>query len=77
MGQIRLKIDTTFSEKKGAGIALEYLSSGEISLRGGIEIALSCFFAPIGAAVGGATLSEVQARCELSRMQFETYMNLA
>ena len=77
MGQIKFKIDTTFSENISAGMAAKYLNSREILLRDGIEIAISCLFAPIAAAVEGATLSEVEEQCKKSRIQFETYMSLA
>lgn len=77
MRQIKFKIDTTFSDNISAGVAAKYLNSGEIFLRDGVEIAISCLFAPIGAAVEGETRAEVEARCEVSRMQFETYMKLA
>lgn len=77
MRQVRLKIDTSFAESKNAAKAVEYLNSGEILLRDGLEIALSCMFSPIAAAAEGASLSEIKQRCEVSRTQFETYMNLA
>ena len=77
MRQIRLKIDTTFSSNKGAGIAINYLNSGEIPLRNGLDLALSCLFSPIGAAIAGASQSEVESRIEMSRTQFELYVNLA
>ena len=77
MSQVRININTSFSENKSAGIAAKFLNSGEIFLRDGIEIAISCLFAPLGAAVEGASPSAVKKRCEISRMQFETYMNLA
>ena len=72
-----LIIDTRFSGNKDIAIALRYLKSGEIDLRTGIEIALSCLFAPIGAAVSGESQGAVKARCEVSRMQLETYLTLA
>ncbi len=77
MRQVRLKIDTSFAESKNAAIAIEYLNSGEIFIRDGLEIALSCLFSPLGAAASGESPSQVQLRCELSRTQFETYMTLA
>ena len=77
MRQVRLKIDTSFAESKNAAIAIEYLNSGEIFIRDGLEIALSCLFSPLGAAASGESLSQVRLRCELSRAQFETYMTLA
>ncbi len=77
MSQIRLKIDTTFLENKGAGIAVKYLNQEEIPLRDALGLALSCLFSPIGAAETGASQSEVEARIKISRIQFETYMNLA
>ena len=75
--QVKLKIDTSFSENRDAARAILYLKSGEINLRDGIEISLACLFAPIGAAVAGASQSEVKTKCEMSRTIFETYMNLA
>ncbi len=75
--QVKLKIETSFSENRGAAIAVEYLNSGEITLRDGLEVALSCLFAPLGAAAKGASQSEVKSRREISRTIFETYMNLA
>jgi len=44
--QYPLKIDTTFRETKPAGLAAKYLNSGEIEPRTGVEIAISCLFAP-------------------------------
>ncbi len=77
MRQIKLKINTTFSENISAGIAAKYLNSEEIVTRDGIEMAISCLYAPIGAAVNGATRDEVEERCKLSRTLLETYINLA
>ena len=77
MRQVRLNLDTKFSENKGAGIGARYLNSGEILLRHGVEQAIACLFTPIGAAMEGATLSEVKARQEISRSIFESWMNLA
>ena len=65
MSQIRLKIDTTFLENKGAGIAVKYLNQEEIPLRDALGLALSCLFSPIGAAETGASQSEVESRSEL------------
>ncbi len=77
MPQIKFKMNTSFSTQKGAGIGMKYPNSGEIRARDGVEVAIACLFAPIGAALEGATLSEVKARREISRSIFETYMNLA
>ncbi len=77
MSQVRININTSFSENKSAGIAAKYLNKGEISLRNGLELAISCLFSPLGSADDGATLAEVKARCEVSRTVFETYMRLA
>lgn len=78
MRQIKLKLfPTTFSENIAAGIAAKYLNSGEIVVRDGIEIAISCLFAPLGAAIEGASREEVEERCEISRTLLETYISLA
>ncbi|MDJ0575415.1 MAG: hypothetical protein QNJ65_09660 [Xenococcaceae cyanobacterium MO_234.B1] len=77
MRQARLNINTSFSTEKGAGIAMKYLNKEEIPLRDALGLALSCLFSPIGAAETGASQSEVEARIKISRIQFETYMNLA
>ena len=77
MRQIRVKIDTTFSEHRPAGIGAKYLNSGEIRARDGVELAITCLFTPIGAAMEGATLSEIKQRQEIARTIFETWMNLA
>ena len=75
--QIPLKINTTFVETKPAGLGAHYLKSGEIDTRAGIEIAIGCLFAPLGAAVSGASRREVEALIAASRTQFEIYLNLA
>ncbi len=77
MSQARLNINTSFSTEKGAGIAMKYLNQEEIPIRDALGLALSCLFSPIGAAETGASQSEVEARIKISRIQFETYMNLA
>ena len=77
MRQIRLNINTKFSENKGAAIGARYLNSGEIRARDGVELAITCLFTPIGAAMEGATLSEIKQRQEIARTIFETWMNLA
>ncbi len=77
MRQIRVNIDTTFSEHRPAGIGAKYLNSGEIRARDGVELAITCLFTPIGAAMEGATLSEIKQRQEIARTIFETWMNLA
>jgi len=75
--QYPLKIDTTFRETKPAGLAAKYLNSGEIEPRTGVEIAISCLFAPLGAATNGASRQEVEAIVAASRTQFEVFCALA
>ncbi len=75
--QVPLKINTTFVETKPAGLAAQYLNSGEIDTRAGVEIAIRCLFAPLGAAASGASRREVEALIAASRTQFEIYLNLA
>ena len=75
--QYPLKIDTTFRETKPAGLAAKYLNSGEIDLRAGVEIAISCLFAPLEAAINGASCQEVEGIIAASRTQFEVFSALA
>ncbi len=75
--QYRVKVDTTFSENKSAGVGARYINSGEMTIRDAIEIACTCLFAPIGGAAAGESISKVKARQEISRTIFETYMSLA
>jgi hypothetical protein len=75
--QYRLKIDTKFSETKPAGLATKYLNSGEIDQRAGVEIAIACLFAPLGATLSGASRLEIEKLIAASRTQSETYFALA
>ncbi|NJO94388.1 MAG: hypothetical protein HC820_08725 [Hydrococcus sp. RM1_1_31] len=75
--QYRLKLDTKFIESIPAGQAAKFLNSGEIDLRTGVEIAIACLFAPLGAAIDGASLSEVERLIAISHTQMETYFALA
>ncbi|CAA9569569.1 hypothetical protein AVDCRST_MAG81-1446 [uncultured Synechococcales cyanobacterium] len=75
--QYPLKIDTSFTDTKPAGLAAKYLNSGEIHPRAGIEIAISCLFAPLGAAINGASRQEVEGIVAASRTQFEVFCALA
>jgi hypothetical protein len=75
--QYSLKIDTTFIETKPAGLAAKYLNSGEIHPRAGVEIAISCLFGPLGAALNGAGRQEVESLIAASRTQFEVFCALA
>ncbi|GFE72212.1 hypothetical protein [Chroococcus sp. FPU101] len=75
--QYPLKIETTFIETKPAGLAAKYLNSGEIQLRAGVEIAIACLFAPLGAALSGASRKDIEQLIAISRTQSETYFALA
>ncbi len=77
MRQVRFNIDTTFSENKRAAMGVKYLNSGEIPSRTGTELAISCLLTPLGYAVFGGSLQEVDSQIEISRTIFESYMNLA
>jgi hypothetical protein len=72
-----LKIETTFIESIPAGLAAKFLNSGEIDLRAGVEIAIASLFAPLGAAIDGASPSEVERLIAISHTQMETYFALA
>lgn len=75
--QYRIRIDTTFSENKSAGVGARYLNSGELTKRDAIEIACTCLFAPVGGANAGESLEKIKARQAVSRAIFETWMCLA
>ncbi len=75
--QIRLKIDTTFVETKPAGLGAKYLNSGEIDTRAGIEIAIGCLFAALGAAECGASRKKIENLSAIARTQLEVYLSLA
>lgn len=77
MERVRLSIETSFNQSQNAAIAAKYLKEGEIPMKEGIEIALSCLFAPLGAASEGASVERIKSLIQTSRVQFETYMNLA
>ncbi len=75
--RIKLEVNTSFLERGVAGKGAKYLKSGEISLRDGLEIAISCCFGPLGAVIDGASRAEVEQIGQRSRAQLETYINLA
>ena len=75
--RIRVKVDTMFVVTGAAGKGARYLKSGEIEVRDGIKLAVGCFFAPLGAAIDGASRQEVEQISQRSRAQLETYINLA
>lgn len=75
--QHRLVIDTRYSETTPVGLAVKYLNSREVRLRDALEVAISCYYAPLAAAIEGATQEEVMAYIERSRTQFEVNCGLA
>lgn len=77
MERVRFSFEATFSPSQNAALAAKYLTSGEMAQGKEIEIALSCLFAPLGAASEGASANKVKSLIETSRIQFETYMSLA
>lgn len=60
-----------------AGLSAKYLTSGEVSPRDGVELAISSLYAPLAAAMYGATEEEVNRYIEKSKAQFEIYFGLA
>ena len=75
--RVSFKIDTTYKEQTGAGFGAFYLNQGEIAKREGVGQAVGCLFAPLGAALRGATRQEIEELIAISRTQLELYMNMA
>jgi hypothetical protein len=72
-----IEVSTRFSETTRAGRAAGYLSSGEIDRRSGVEVAITCLFAPLREAQEGATEDEVEQSIAISQAQWELYMGMA
>jgi hypothetical protein len=72
-----LKIETTYGEQTRPGLGTFYLNQGEIAKREGIGQAVGCLFAPLGAAIRGASKEEIEALSAISRTQLELHINLA
>jgi hypothetical protein len=72
-----IEVSTRFSETTRAGRAAGYLSSGEIDRRSGVEVAITCLFAPLREAQEGATEDEVEESIAISQAQWELYMDMA
>lgn len=73
----QLDVSTRFSETTRAGRAAGYLSSGEIDRRSGVEVAITCLFAPLREAQEGATEDEIEQSIAISQAQWELYMDMA
>lgn len=75
--RIRFKIDVLFPTNSRVGLAATYLNLGEVEKKARFEHAIACLYAPLGAAVAECSLSEVEKQIEISRNQFETFMQVA
>lgn len=76
MGQIRLKLNTTLSERGIAGKALK-MHKEEKTQREAIKISLGIIYGALAIAKEGATLEEVKKAIQKNRSQFEIYQSLA
>jgi hypothetical protein len=72
-----IEVSTRFSETTRAGRAAGYLSSGEIDRRSGVEVAITCLFAPLREAQEGATEDEIEQSIAISQAQWVLYMDMA
>ena len=77
MVQHSFSVTVTADSTSGLGRAMEYLTSGILPTQDGVKIAVGCVFGPLGSAIAGRSLEEVEADIELARVQFESFMNLA
>ncbi len=57
--------------------AIRYLQSGYALPQDAVKIALGCLFTPCQKALEGASVEEIESEIRFSRMQFESYINLA
>ncbi len=75
--RIRLKIEACFPTNSRGGLAISYLHIAEADKKMRFEQAIACLYAPLGAALTERSISEVQKQIEISRNQFETFMQMA
>lgn len=76
MGQIGIKLDTTFSERTAAGKVVK-MHKKEKTEREAVKIALGIVFEALALAREGATLEEVKKAIQKNKGQFEIFQSLA
>jgi hypothetical protein len=69
--------DTTFVEDSPEGYGAWYLKQGEIDPHRGVALGLRTLFAPLGAAMRGQSLEQVEARILSSERCFNDLMRQA
>ncbi len=70
-------VDTTFVDDSPEGEAAWYLNQGEISPRRGVALGLRTLFTPLGAAMRGRSLEQVEALILSSERCFRDFMRQA
>jgi hypothetical protein len=70
-------VNTTFVEDSPEGIGAWYLSQGEIEPRRGVALGLRALFTPLGAAMKGQTVEQVEALILSSERCFSDLMRQA
>jgi hypothetical protein len=72
-----LQMQTTFAEDTPEGLGAWYLKQGEIDQRRGVALGLRTLFAPVGAAMKGQSLEQVELLIMSAERSFEDYMRRA
>jgi hypothetical protein len=72
-----VQVDTDFIEDSAEGNGAWYLKQGEIEPRRGVALGLRILFAPLGAAMRGQSLEQVEALILSSERCFSDFMRQA
>ena len=75
--KIHLKMDAYFPTNCRGGLAISYLHIADADKKMRFEQAIACLYAPLGAALTERSTKQVQKQIEISRNQFETFMQMA
>jgi hypothetical protein len=72
-----IPVETTFVEDSPEGYGAWYLKQGEIDPRRGVALGLRTLFAPVGAAMMGRSLEQVELLIMSAERCFEDFMRQA
>jgi hypothetical protein len=72
-----IPVETTFVEDSPEGYGAWYLKQGEIDPRRGVALGLRTLFAPVGAAMRGRSLEQVELLIMSAERCFEDFMRQA
>ncbi len=75
--KIHLKMDAYFPTNSRVGLAISYLNMADAEKKVRFEQAIACLYAPLGAAITERSMKEVKKQIEISKNQFETFMQMA